>query len=84
MAPYLLHWELMELAKKYGYYQYDLYGVKPTQRIINKNDRENNWDGITRFKKGFGGKEVNYLGAWDWIYDKIWYGVYKLAKSFYD
>lgn len=84
MAPYLLHWELMELAKKYGYYQYDLYGVKPTQRIINKNDRENNWDGITRFKKGFGGKEVNYLGAWDWIYDKIWYGIYKLAKSFYD
>lgn len=82
MAPYLLHWQLMKQAKNYGYYQYDLYGVKPTQRDITKSDRETNWQGITRFKKGFGGKEVNYVGAWDWTYDKIWYTFYKLAKRF--
>ncbi len=82
MAPYLLHWEVMKQAQNYGYYQYDLYGVLPAQRQLANNDREKKWTGITRFKKGFGGKEINYVGAWDWVYDKMWYVVYKFAKRF--
>lgn len=82
MAPYLLHWEVISQAKKYGYSMYDLYGVKPTQRKLQSNDREIKWQGITRFKKGFGGQEINYVGAWDWVYDKKWYAFYKLAKIF--
>lgn len=82
MAPYLLHWEVINQAKKYGYNKYDLYGVKPIQRQLQANDREIKWQGITRFKKGFGGQEINYVGAWDWTYDKMWYAFYKLAKRF--
>ncbi len=82
MAPYLLHWQVMNQIRTYGYTKYDLYGVKPAQRTLTAHDRENQWQGITRFKKGFGGQEVNYVGAWDWVYDKMWYKIYQLAKRF--
>ncbi len=42
---------------------------------------ENDWGGITRFKKGFGGEEVNYVGAYDLVFDKFWYGLYKIARQ---
>jgi len=28
------------------------------------------WAGITRFKKGFGGRMVRYLGTWDLVLNK--------------
>lgn len=74
MAPYLLHWEGIKVAKKLGNTTYDFGGIAP--------DGENAhaWAGISRFKKGFGGLEVVYPGAFDLIYSPIWYNVYKQAR----
>ncbi|MFA5318495.1 MAG: peptidoglycan bridge formation glycyltransferase FemA/FemB family protein [Patescibacteria group bacterium] len=69
MAPYLLHWEMIKLAKKEGYKYYDFYGID-----------EKKWPGVTRFKKGFGGKEINYPGAFDIIFSGGWYFVYAALK----
>ncbi len=70
MAPYLLHWEMIKFAKKEGYKYYDFYGVD-----------EQKWPGVTRFKKGFGGEEINYLGTFDVVFNKVWYAIYKLVRA---
>lgn len=72
MAPYLLHWEIIKEAKKIGYKYYDFWGID-----------EKKWPGVTRFKKGFGGFEINYPGAFDLSTSKFWYKLYNLAKKFY-
>lgn len=69
MAPYLLHWEIIKLAKKLGYKYYDFYGIN-----------EAKWPGVTRFKKGFGGSEINYPGCYDVVFHRNWYILYKLFR----
>ncbi|MFA5413541.1 MAG: peptidoglycan bridge formation glycyltransferase FemA/FemB family protein [Patescibacteria group bacterium] len=70
MAPYFLHWEIIKEAKKLGYKFYDFWGID-----------EKKWPGVTRFKKGFGGFEINYPGTFDLPINKIWYKIYNLAKK---
>jgi peptidoglycan pentaglycine glycine transferase (the first glycine) len=75
MAPYLLHWEAIRLAKQSGCKDYDFGGIAPSGEAIHP------WAGITRFKKGFGGYEVTYPGAFDLIYSPIWYTIYKQGRK---
>jgi len=70
MAPHLLQWHQILEAKKRECVEYDFWGID-----------EKKWPGVTRFKKGFGGKEVIYPGAYDLVFQPIWYGIYKLAKK---
>jgi len=70
MAPYLLQWHCIKLAKELGYRYYDFYGID-----------EEKWPGVTRFKKGFGGKTINYPGTFDLIFDQGWYSVYKMVRK---
>lgn len=71
MAPHFLQWEQIKLAKSQGYKYYDFWGID-----------EIKWSGVTRFKKGFGGFEVDYSGTWDLPINKFWYLIYKLIKKF--
>ncbi len=70
MAPFLLQWHLIKLAKESGFKYYDFHGVS-----------EEKWPGVTRFKKGFGGEEINYPGTFDLTYDEGWYGIYKMVRK---
>lgn len=74
MAPFLMHFEAIKLSKQLGYKFYDFGGVSSS------NDPNHSWAGISRFKKGFGGFEVNYPGSYDLIFSPIWYNVYKQAR----
>ncbi len=74
MAPYLLHWHIMKDAKARGFAKYDFWGVAPSD------DAEHPWAGITRFKTGFGGDRVEYLGAWELPGNRLWYTLYRYAK----
>jgi len=76
MAPYLLFWETIKEAKKVGYKYYNFGGVAPEG-----SDAKHPWFGITRFKRGFGGEEVNYAGTWDWPVKRIWYLIYRIIKK---
>jgi lipid II:glycine glycyltransferase (peptidoglycan interpeptide bridge formation enzyme) len=69
MAPYLLQWEQIKEAKKRDCAIYDFWGIS-----------EKNWPGVTRFKKGFGGKEIDYCGTLDYVCNKKWYLIYRFAK----
>lgn len=75
MAPQLLQWESIKKAKEHGFTKYDFGGVAP------EDGSKPRWAGLTRFKKGFGGYPVVSPGAYDLIYDKSWYSLYKLSKK---
>lgn len=69
MAPYLMQWEAIRYAKSHGCAHYDFWGI----------DSER-WPGVTRFKLGFGGRQVEYPGAFDLVISRFWYFVYNLAR----
>jgi len=58
-GAYILQWEIMQSLKEEGVKSYDLWGVAPND------DPKHSWSGHTLFKKGFGGKRINYLGCLD-------------------
>ena len=72
MAPYLLHWEIIKQAKQNGFKWYDFYSLSPDE-----SDLSHPWHGFSIFKRKFGGKEVNYIGAYDFIYNKKLYKEYE-------
>lgn len=56
-ANYLLKWEAIKRCRDWGFREYDLWGLPR--------------EGIARFKAGFGGREVHYVGAWDLQIDPV-------------
>lgn len=79
MAPYLMHWEVMQEAKRLGLDTYDLWG---TDAVFNRDHQS--WlaqddapsYGTTRFKLGFGGTIVEYPGTYDLLLRPAWYALY--------
>lgn len=65
-APYLLAWESIKRAKRWGYDRFDFEGVADP-----KVSRTKNWVGFSHFKKGFGGKEVEYIGSFSKSYSPL-------------
>ncbi|OGG26764.1 hypothetical protein A2960_01160 [Candidatus Gottesmanbacteria bacterium RIFCSPLOWO2_01_FULL_39_12b] len=57
---YLLQWEIIKEAKNRGKKIYNLWGVAPN------NNPRHPWKGLTLFKQGFGGKQLEYLHAMDY------------------
>ncbi len=55
MAPTLLVWEAIKLAKKKGCIKFDFEGIFDDRFPENKS-----WQGFTHFKQGFGGEEIIY------------------------
>lgn len=82
MAPHLIQWEAIKEAKRRGCKYYDFWGIEGSDQGSKIKDQ--NWKGITRFKKGFAkefGIEKNYIGAYDFTLHKIWYQIYNLIKK---
>lgn len=75
MAPNLLQWTLIKEAKQRGFKYYDWHGIAPD------NSGQHPWAGLTRFKRGFGGKIISYPGAYDFIYQPGWYQAYQRLRK---
>ena len=58
-ASYLVQWEAIRQAKNRGMNVYNFWGIAPENKI------KHPWRGITLFKKGFGGREIEYIHAHD-------------------
>jgi len=77
MPNHALQWAAMLWAKERGCRQYDLWGVpdeepgSPTAALT----------GVQRFKEGFGGTPVRYIGAYDRVYSRSLYAILNLAWS---
>ena len=65
----LLQWEAVKRAKERGAQVYDLQGI-PCRDPQTPHEK-----GIVQFKEGFGGKRVELIGEFDYVFSPIWYAV---------
>lgn len=63
MAPFALHWDAIQQAKRDGHRFYDFWGANPESKAAFYFKPA--WEGITRFKRGWGGRQVDLYGTWD-------------------
>lgn len=71
MPNHLLHWHVIQWAKERNFKTYDLWGIP-----VNPREGHPLW-GVYRFKKGFRGKVVKYMGAYDFSYSPLFYNVFE-------
>ncbi|GAB4534165.1 MAG: peptidoglycan bridge formation glycyltransferase FemA/FemB family protein [Anaerolineae bacterium] len=70
----LLMWESMKWAKSRGCTIYDVWGIPDEigeheqAGVPLPEDQTGGLWGVYRFKRGFGGDMVYYVGAYDWVY----------------
>ena len=70
MPNYALQWEAIQWAKSQGYVIYDMWGAPD---VFDESDRL--W-GVYRFKRGFRGQVIRYIGAWDYAPRPLLYRAY--------
>ena len=79
MPNYLLQWEAMKWAREHGCDVYDFWGIPdpPSEEggddEVSPTNARSGLRGVYWFKKGFGGREVEYPGAYDFIYNPFLY-----------
>ncbi|HJN85396.1 MAG TPA: peptidoglycan bridge formation glycyltransferase FemA/FemB family protein [Patescibacteria group bacterium] len=76
MSPHLLHWKLIDDAKRSGIRSYDWWGIAP------EGVDDHSLRGVTRFKKGFGGEIVTSPGTIDVVLKSMMYRLYTWVKKF--
>jgi lipid II:glycine glycyltransferase (peptidoglycan interpeptide bridge formation enzyme) len=79
MPTYLLQWEAMRWAKARGCTTYDLWGIPDADEETLEAqfaERSDGLWGVYRFKRGFGGRVVRSVGAWDRVYNTPLYWAY--------
>lgn len=76
MANNLVVWEAIKLGKKIGCKIFDLWGcLGPSP------DPKDPWYGFHRFKEGYGGELVEFVGSFDLILKPNLYRLYNLADT---
>jgi lipid II:glycine glycyltransferase (peptidoglycan interpeptide bridge formation enzyme) len=88
MPNHLLQWEAMRWAKGLGCETYDLWGIPDVDESqVGADVAQAEEDGVLsqglgglyRFKRSFGGREVRYVGAYDYVYSAPLYGLLTAA-----
>lgn len=75
MPNHLLQWEAMKWCKAQGATLYDLWG------IADSTDPNDPMAGVSRFKRGWGGQIVRYVGSFDYVYSPLSYRVMTAGMS---
>jgi len=73
-VTYLLQWEAIREAKKRGCQLYNFWGILQPGRT------PKSWQGLTLFKQGFGGYQIDYLPTQDLIISPKYYLTYLYEK----
>lgn len=82
MPNYLLQWKAMCWARSLGCIEYDMWGVPDEDRERLEAEfieRQDGLWGVYRFKRGFGGRLVRTVGAWDRPLRPLLYRLYTWA-----
>ena len=76
MASNLLMWEVIKFGKKLGLKKFDMWGA------LNQNPNPKDpWYGFHRFKQGYGGKLIEFVGSYDLVINPTLYELYKIADK---
>jgi lipid II:glycine glycyltransferase (peptidoglycan interpeptide bridge formation enzyme) len=91
MPNYLLQWEAIRWAREQGCSVYDFWGIPdaPTEDgddsggtgeresdSVSPLNARSGLRGVYWFKKGFGGREIEYPGAYDYVYNRVGYALW--------
>lgn len=76
MASNLLMWEMIRYGKKVGCTKFDMWGSLGPEP-----DKNHPWFGFHRFKKGYGGDLMEFLGTYDYILHPRLYNVFTFADN---
>jgi lipid II:glycine glycyltransferase (peptidoglycan interpeptide bridge formation enzyme) len=74
MPTYIAQWKGILQAKSLGCTAYN-FGA-----VTSDNDAHKGWEGLTIFKKKFGGYEVAHADFYDVVTQPVWYHVYNFRK----
>jgi peptidoglycan pentaglycine glycine transferase (the first glycine) len=84
MPAYLLQWEAIRWARAKGCTEYDLWGVPDEDEETLEADLTSRSDGlwgVYRFKRGFGGRLVRWVGAFDRVLMTPLYRVFTRLRN---
>ena len=76
MAPNLVMWEVIKLGKKLNCAKLDMWGSLG----LNPNKKDD-WYGFHRFKQGYGGDLVEFLGSYDLVLNERAYKIYRAVDK---
>ncbi len=76
MASNLMAWEAIKFGKKLGLKTFDMWGA-----LGQDPDKNDPWYGFHRFKEGYGGNLVEFVGSYDLIINPALYKGYKMADK---
>ena len=77
MPNHLLHWHVIQWARERKFKIYDLWGIP-----ANPKEEHPLW-GVYRFKKGFKGKMVKFIGAYDFPYSPLFYNLFEYGSAWW-
>lgn len=76
MASNLMMWEAIRFGKANGCHMFDMWGSLGPEP-----DENDPWFGFHRFKKGYGGDLVEFIGTFDLVMDPGLYKIFRLAEN---
>ncbi|HLA04079.1 MAG TPA: peptidoglycan bridge formation glycyltransferase FemA/FemB family protein [Patescibacteria group bacterium] len=76
MASNLIAWEAIRLGKRLNFTTFDMWGALPPDA-----DKTDPWYGFHRFKEGYGGNHVEYIGTYDLVLRPRLYTALNLADK---
>lgn len=74
-GAYLIQWTAIQEAKKRGLNQYNFWGVAPADQPHHA------FSGVSTFKRGFGGEDIEYLHAHDLVINPAVYALTWLIET---
>ena len=77
-APYALQWHTMRWARDAGCATYDLWGAPDDPA-----DKTDPTYGLYYFKRGFGGRHVQWVGAFDRVLSPLLYRLWNAGRPAY-
>ena len=76
MASNLMMWEMIRLGKKEGCESFDMWGALGPEP-----NEKDPWFGFHRFKKGFGGDLMEFLGTYDLVLNSTMYTAFRIGED---
>ena len=76
MASNLMMWEAIKFGKNLGLKKFDMWGA-----LGPNPDSKDPWYGFHKFKQGYGGRLIEFVGSYDFVINKNLYFIYKILNK---